>query len=856
MKNEFIQTCLFSMKKKNLLEEKYKKRFKVELQEVSNQNMFEYFLEAYHKKQKWHKNENNLLIAYLLDLVEDFDIDSPPVYEYGEFPDIDVDYLEIVRDYLKLEWAPKKFGQENICSIGTYTTFGLKSALIDMARVHGRSREEILSLTTKLGIKDDEGNSLTWEKALELNEDLAKYCKDNPDVAEAARILINRRRGSGTHAGGLVVSSSSINNLVPLFVGKDGSPVSAWTEGLHDQDLQPVGLIKFDLLVITDIYRIAMIVQLIKKRHDVEHINALPNQSDWTDTSYLNDPKALSLANISDTKGVFQFNSEGIRRLLRSGGVTSFDDLVAYSALYRPGCLRTGMDKHYCHRKRGIEELNLHPLMEPILGKTYGVMLFQEQVMKILHIIGGVPLKDCEIVRKAISKKKIEKFMPYKDLFLENGQKRLQWSKESVEELWGQIEAYSDYGFNKSHAVAYTYISSRLLWLKAHYPLEFYCVTLSLENDTEKIKNYMNDAKSHDIIIEPIDVNRSGVDFKIIDEDICYGFSKIKGMGSEVSKRIAENAPYKNFVDFMTRFGTDAKVIQPLIALGAFKDASKSTLHKFYEVFKDKVKKRKDRQKRFQSTMDKYKESLEGLLGDRAYEVWNSWKPSEKIEEEEVVDDLSEHFEEVKSIWKKWKRSVENFYRKERESDEDDFLSLERFNPNQYYLSEEFEEIYNNPEKAEEIYYGFKWSHPLERSDDYKGYTFELLNQELDLIKGPVQVLVIDYKSRTSKNNKTYYQLEVEDAHGERARINIWSSDHNRYGNKEFSPGNLLQLSVCPPQGGFKTYTMAPSSKISKWKPISKEDDVRVLLMHKPIEEEEFQPIEKSFEDVGLIEID
>src|SRR5690606_33464237 len=120
-----------------------------------------------------------------------------------------------VRDYLKLEWAPKKFGQENICSIGTYTTFGLKSALIDMARVHGRSREEILSLTTKLGIKDDEGNSLTWEKALELNEDLAKYCKDNPDVAEAARILINRRRGSGTHAGGLVVSSSSINNLVP-----------------------------------------------------------------------------------------------------------------------------------------------------------------------------------------------------------------------------------------------------------------------------------------------------------------------------------------------------------------------------------------------------------------------------------------------------------------------------------------------------------------------------------------------------------------------------------------------------------------------------------------------------------------
>lgn len=862
------------MKDKGLLDERHKDRFKLELKEISTQNMVEYFITAFDSKQKWIENENNLLVAFLLDLVDEFNIDELPIYEHGEFPDIDVDYLPMVRDYLKKEWAPKEFGANNICSIGNYTTFGLKSALIDMVRVHGESRDEILALTTQMGLKDDEGKTLTWDKALEINEGLAKYCEDHPEVAKAANTLVNRRRGMGMHAGGLIVSSSPINNLVPLCLGKNGEHVSAWTEGLHDQDLMPVGLIKFDLLVITDILRIATIVNMVKKRHGVESINALPGQSDWTDISYLNDPKALAVANVGDTKGVFQFDSDGIRRLLRTGGVTSFDDLVAYSALYRPGPLGMGMDRKFCSRKKGLQEFFLHPLMQPILNPTYGVMVYQEQVMQILNVVGDIPLKDCEVCRKAISKKKLKVITPYKEKFLERGQVNLGVTLKSVEEIWNQIEAFAEYGFNKSHSCAYTYISSRLLWLKAHYPMEFYCTTLSIEASVDKVKGYMNDAKGHDVIIQPIDINRSGVDFDIQDDEIYYGLSKVKGIGTEVSKKIAENAPYDGFVDFMNRFGTEARVIQPLIALGAFKDAPKGDLHKFYEVYKDTARKRRDRRKRYEATLERHKLALSELIGDHVLdEVWPTWKPAEEVEplNKELVkaaidfvdDEIGVCPSQVEKLWKKWKRSVEGFHKKERDSDEDDSLSLDVFNPDQHYLGSEFEEVYAHSEKGEELYYGFKWTHPLEKSNDYASQTFEAFNQDQQdggsLSKGSVQVLVLHYKTKTSKNDRTYHQLEVEDSNSHFVRINIWKDDHAAYGDQEFTAGNMLQLAVDAPQGNFRTFTMQRSGKknnFGKYVPLPKDQDSRVIVMHKPEAEEVLAPVEKTFADVGLIEID
>jgi DNA polymerase-3 subunit alpha len=177
-------------------------------------------------------------------------------------------------------------------------------------------------------------------------------------------------------------------------------------EGLHGQDLQPVGLIKFDLLVISNLLQIARCCDLIKRRHKIEGILHVPANLIGQDVNaWRSDPKALEMANRGDMKCIFQYDSEGIRKLVKDGGVDRFEDLVAYASLYRPGCLSMGMHDRYVERKRGREKYSIHPLMKPILEKTYGVMVYQEQIMKILHVVGNIPLKDCEIVRKAISKK-------------------------------------------------------------------------------------------------------------------------------------------------------------------------------------------------------------------------------------------------------------------------------------------------------------------------------------------------------------------------------------------------------------------------------------------------------------------
>lgn len=344
-KDKIKLLCVKGMKDKGVYDQEiYKKRLREELIEIDAQNDFDYFLSLIDEKLiKYKINENNLLVAWLLGIVDDFDINFPPNYVYGDFPDIDIDFLPPIRDYLKQEWAPKNFGTDFVCNIGSYNTFGIKSALQDMARVFGKDRNEIVALTTKIDLKDEDGNALTWEKALEIYPELKSYCEQNPEVADATKRLLHRNKSMGKHAGGLIISSKPIDRFVPLVKDKEGTPLSAWVEGLSGQDLGPMGLIKYDYLAITNLMQIAIATNLIKTRYKIAGVCALSEQDDWTDTSYLNDSKAIEMANNGDLRCIFQFDSSGIRKLVKDGGVDSFDDLVAYSALYRPGpmdCLK------------------------------------------------------------------------------------------------------------------------------------------------------------------------------------------------------------------------------------------------------------------------------------------------------------------------------------------------------------------------------------------------------------------------------------------------------------------------------------------------------------------------------------
>ena len=848
---KLLEICLGAMAERSL--DSLRPRLELELKEIDKQAENDYFLELHEKRVKFPKNENNLLVALLLGLCDDFDASSEPKFVQGEFPDIDVDYLPAVQEYIRNDWCPRTFGREKVVNIGNYGTFGIKSALLDMARVHGANYQEIQTITKNLQDKDEEGRPITWEKALETTPELASYCELNPEIADSARRLIDRNRGRGKHAGGTVVSNINISDLVPVMIDTDGNPVSGWTEGLHDQDLQPVGLIKFDVLAVKDLLRIAHCCHLVKTRHlDVVGISAISGGSDWSDTSYLNDPKALELANRAETRGIFQFDGEGMRKLIKAGGVTRFEDLVAYSALFRPGPLSMKMHERYVERKRGRErwEDQVPECVREILSKTYGILAYQEQVMKILNVLGDIPLIHCEKIRKAISKKKTSEFMKYKQMFLENGSRKTGWPIESekgernMNHIFSTIEAFASYGFNRSHSVAYTFISSRLLYLKSHYPLEFFCSTLSLEGDEDKVKIYKREAERMGLKINRCDLNTSGVNYDIVGDEIFVGFSNIKGIGEDVAKRIVSLKPYSGMEDFLARFGTDKRVVEPLVCLSVFKDCEPSVAWEFYEEFKKWSKGSQDKEKRQLKRRSELVDSMRSML---------SSEPDSSLLDHEFlmsaaesgVGGLARHLapefskEDIHRLIKKYAKSVLDFEHKEQFSRSNP-ISLDNWTP-----SRKFAKDWPSVFELERKYYGFSWEHPIQKSKDYiGGHSFTTFKEDENISTGGVEVMVVKKpQEKVSKNGNKYYFVLVEDEDWNTEVVTFWSEDYARFKeelnhwNESQSRGHFLRIRVTRPGSGFKSYTFDSPPKKIRYKvvPQDKEKDVRLQIMQSPM---------------------
>jgi DNA polymerase III alpha subunit len=824
------------------LHKNFEKRLKWELIEVEVQDLEEYFIKMFYEGKKYPNNENNLLICKLLDIVDYVNLDEEPSTKNGEYPDVDVDYLPIVRDYLKNTWAPQTFGEDKVCNIGNYGTFGLKSTFIDMARVHGLDRSEILQITTNLRLKDDEGEALTYQKALELYPELNAYCQKHPDVAAAVQKLLHRNRSMGKHAGGLILCNQPIDKFVPLVKGSEGEAVSAWVEGLSGQDLGPVGLIKFDLLVVSSLWQIALTVKMVKQRHSLKNISALEGQWDWSDLSYLNDAKCMEMANAGDLKCVFQYDSEGIRKLARKCGMDCFDDLVNLVALYRPGPLNQGMDETYTLRKRGKQEYKLHPVIEPILGKTYGIMIFQEDVMKILAAVGKIPLRDCYVVIKAISKKKIEAFGKYKDKFIENGQLVLETTKEEVTKLFDQIQSFAEYGFNLSHSVAYSYISARQLYLKAHYPLEFYTATLQCESDDEKLRDYISEAINHGVEVCPLDINLSKETFSIFDGKIYIGFSNIKGIGEDKAKRIVELQPYDGFEDFLSRFGTEATVLRALIPLGVFKENNPVELYKFWLLFADYQKIVKDRQKRFEASLTKLAEVIKEALPEQLHVI--------KLATPKNIQILSDYIERKDFENKDQYISLLAGAKKKAEAALKRFADKAPVKPTlETFVSEEVKiddakvlPLLNNSRLAQETYYGYPWDNRIRNAAGYqpnKNFNNLKLQDEAGVLWSTVICEILEVNIKKFKSGKgSFASLSVMDDNFEMGRITIWDDDYQRF-KSELKKGNLISIQVCPPSNGFSTYTFKSPPRHKRYElPKEKSMDYRLVLIEESKKDE------------------
>ena len=852
-REKLISLCLTGLKSRCSGMPDLKERLKREIVEIDSQAEHEYFIDLRNKGAIFSSNENNLLVPYLLGLTDEFNPDADVAYTQGEFPDIDVDYIPAVQDYLRNDWCPRTFGRDRVVNIGNYSTFGIKSALLDMARVHGADYQEIQAITKNLQDRDEEGRPLTWDKALEAAPELASYCEAHPDIADASRRLIDRNRGRGKHAGGTVVSNIKIDDLVPIMIDTDGNPVSGWTEGLHDQDLQPVGLIKFDVLSVKDLLRIAHCCNLVKCRHpELNGIAAKEGCSDWSDTSYLNDPKALALANKAETRGIFQFDGEGMRKLIKSGGVDRFEDLVAYSSLFRPAAIGMRMHERYVERKRGREEWedSVPECVRDVLVKTYGVMVFQEQIMKILNVVGDIPLIHCEKIRKAISKKKTSEFIKYKQMFLENGSKKTGWPIESDDErnlnfLWNLISAFSSYGFNASHAVAYTHTSSRLLYLKAHYPLEFFCSTLGLEGDEDKVKIYKREAERSGIRVNRCDLSKSGINYEIVDDEIYVGFSNIKGIGREVAEKIVAGKPYSGIAEFLGMFGTDKRTLEPLIGLGAFKEAPPNVLMEFYEDYKKWTKGNSDKEKRNAKRREDLLESMREMVKKKAGQntVTHDFVMaiSESGDSSSLKEILSEDFSpsDFIGVAKKYARAVLSF---EHKSDvtKRNSISLDNWKTENRYPAESWPSIF----EVERKHYGFSWEHPIQKSPDYVGgHAFTAFKEDDTIGCRGVEVMVAKLpQMKVSKNNHKYYNVIVEDEDWNSEIMTVWSDDYDRFKEElEFwddaaSRGHFLKIRVKRPGSGFKSYTFDSPPKKDRWRvvPADKSMDPLLQVMRPP----------------------
>jgi DNA polymerase III subunit alpha len=487
-----------------------------------------------------------------------------------EPPDIDIDFCRDRRQ-LVIDYTKQKYGEANVAQIGTFGTLKAKAAIRDVSRALSiplvRVNEIAKMVPDTLNIR--------LQDALDESPDLKQAYDTDPQVHEMVDIAVRLEglaRSAGTHAAGVVVADQPLVNYIPLqtITGKE-DVITQW----DGPRVELAGLLKMDFLGLRNLTILDKAVRNVRKHRGLEIDPVkLP----------LDDRKTFELLQRGETKGIFQLESGGMRDLLTKMKPDSFNDIIATSALYRPGPLEGGMVMTYVNVKHGIEPIpKVHPIVDEILLETYGVMVYQEQVMRILNRVGGIELSSAYRCIKAISKKKLGTIAKYREEFLEGAEKSaLQAAKAT--ELFGMIEKFAGYGFNKSHSTAYGAIAYQTAYLKAHFPAEFMASLLScgMEN-SDRISEHVDDARRMGITVLPPDVNQSDVEFSVVGDDLTFGLGAIKGLGEAAVTAVVEerqkNGPYANIFDLAER--VDSKLLgksnlELLIKAGAL-DSLKAT---------------------------------------------------------------------------------------------------------------------------------------------------------------------------------------------------------------------------------------------------------------------------------------
>ena len=475
-------------------------------------------------------------------------------------PDFDIDFCEKRRGEV-IEYVRQKYGFDNVAQICTYGQLKAKAVVKDVARALNFTFEEGNKLTKMI----PEDLKMTIPKAIEQSEEIAKLIETNPKVAQVfgfAKILEGLNRQAGVHAAGVIIGDQQLDNLVPLSRSATGDMVVQYPK----EPCENLGLLKMDFLGLRTLTIIRNALDMIKEQHGVD-INLSKLQ--------LDDPKTYAMLQKGDTVGVFQLESGGMQDLCRNLGVETIEHIIALVALYRPGPMQ--FIPQYIARKKN-EEVTIydHPKMEPILKETYGIMVYQEQIMQVVQALAGFSLGGADILRRAIGKKKVDVMAEQREKFIAGCKEASDISPELADQIWEKIKIFAGYGFNKSHSAAYGVVSYQTAYLKANYPVEFMAAVLTGEiENAEKLAFFINECRNMGIEILPPDVNSSNILFSVDKGRIRFGLGAIKGCGEAAAGKIIESrkaeGPFTSFLDFCERCGTDinSRMLEFLIRAGA-----------------------------------------------------------------------------------------------------------------------------------------------------------------------------------------------------------------------------------------------------------------------------------------------
>ncbi|MCP4301242.1 MAG: DNA polymerase III subunit alpha [Gammaproteobacteria bacterium] len=507
--------------------------------------------------------------------------------ERVSMPDFDIDFCMEGRDNV-IDYVAQRYGRERVSQIITFGTMAAKAVIRDTGRVLGQPYGFVDRIAKQVPFEI----GITLDKALDQSDELASMYRDDEEVAaiiDLARSLEGLVRNAGKHAGGVVISPGALTDFAPLYCEEGGTNI---VTQLDKDDVEAVGLVKFDFLGLKTLTIIEWAVRIVNETYPDLHvdISRIPTA----------DARTFELLRSTRTAAVFQLESSGMRDLIKRLRPDHFDDLVALVALFRPGPLQSGMVDDFITRKHASNKADidyLHPDLKPVLEETYGVILYQEQVMQIAQVLAGYTLGGADLLRRAMGKKKPEEMAKQREIFVKGATERGVTDRTATH-IFDLMEKFAGYGFNKSHSAAYAVLSYQTAYLKAHYPAAFMAAVMSADlQNTDRLVTLKDDCRQLGLKLMAPDINKSAFQFSVSDDQtILYGLGAIKGVGHAAVDSLIEerdaNGTFGGLAEFCRRVDNDKinrRALEAMVKSGAmdsFGESRRSLMHQVPEALR------------------------------------------------------------------------------------------------------------------------------------------------------------------------------------------------------------------------------------------------------------------------------